>query len=176
MSRRRIFVASLLGLGASALLGRSSVGVAADPPPRAIGPGQRCAVCRMYPARYPKWMAQILFSDGAMAAFESPAELFRFLQDMPRYDKDHSVADVAAVYVTDYENGGWMAARSALFVAGSRIRGPMGADLPAFRSRAQARAFAVREGGRILNFGEITPDTLAGLRDHDHPADRKHMR
>jgi copper chaperone NosL len=49
----------------------------------------RCPVCGMYPARYPRWAAQLIFKDGKALFFDSPLELFRFLLDMGRYHDAH---------------------------------------------------------------------------------------
>lgn len=132
--------------------------------PREIGADQRCPVCGMYPARFPRWHAQIVFKDGNMSAFDSAADLFRFLQDIGRYDKHHYAADVAGIFVTDYDTGGWINGRTAYFVVGSRVLGTMGGDLPAFGNQAAASVFVGRHGGRMLSFGDVTPRIVESLR------------
>lgn len=169
MTRFTLLFALLL-----ALLSRFAF--AAEPPP--IAPEARCPVCGMYPARYPKWAAQVVFSDGAQTAFDSPAELFRFLQNLSRYDTRHSAKDIAQTYVSDYAKGGWLAAGAAHFVLGSRARGPMhGPDLPAFASAEEATAFAAKNGGKLIPFAEVTPAVIAGLApdaQHDAMHDAMH--
>lgn len=153
---------TLLAIFALALLPLAAL--AAEPPP--IAAEARCPVCGMAPARYPKWAAQIIFEDGKQAAFDSPADLFRFTQNLARYDAKHAARDIARLYVSDYAKGGWLEARQAYFVAGSRARGPMrGPDLPAFASEEDAKFFASRRGGGVLAYAEITPAVIAALGD-----------
>ena len=132
------------------------------PAPQPISKGERCPVCGMYPANYPKWHAQVVFKDGSHASFDSAADMFRFLHDMARYDKKHQSKDVARIYVPSFSRGDWLDARQARFVAGSRVNGPMGADLPAFASAAEAAEFAKKNGGKVLEFGQVTPGAIDG--------------
>lgn len=136
---------------------------------RPIPANARCPVCGMYPARFPKWAAQIIFSDRTAHFFDSPVDLFMFLDQTARFDPAHTVADVAAMYVADYRSGAWLDAHSAAFVLGAAVRGPMrGADLPAFADEASARIFAGEHGGRVLLFDGIDHRTVASLRDANH--------
>lgn len=137
---------------------------AADPAPQPVPRNARCAVCGMYPAQYPQWKAQIVFNDQSAAQFDSPAELFRFLHNMPAFDRRHSAADVGAVWVSEYAGKAWVDARKAVFVAGSRARGPMNdPNLPAFSTREAADAHIRSQGGRALAYEEITRDVVHHL-------------
>lgn len=144
--------------------------MAADlPEPAAVAREIRCPVCGMYPARYPKWMAQVVFADREFRAFDSPADLFRFLQNLSRYERKHGAGDIGAIYLTDYIQGGWIESKRAFLVLGSNARGPMNnADLPAFGSQVAAEQFARDNGGRVLAFDAVTPEVLARLADHTH--------
>lgn len=129
----------------------------------------RCPVCGMYPARFPRWAAQIIFTDGAAHFFDSPVDLFMFLDDPSRFGSARAAADAAAIYVADFRGGAWLPARQAVFVRDSRARGPMrGPDLPAFADAAAARAFIAEQGGQALSFGEINARFVNGLRDANH--------
>lgn len=130
----------------------------------------RCPICGMYPARYPRWAAQLVFEDGAAHFFDSPADLLHFMRDPGRYDPERASDAVAAAYLTDFASGDWIEARNALLVIDSTIRGPMrGADLPAFASAAAAAAFIAERGGKLLRFEEVGEDTIAALqRTHAH--------
>lgn len=137
--------------------------------PRPIPPGARCPVCGMYPARSPRWAAQSIFKDGASHSFDSPIDLFFFLQRVDHYDNRYTAADVAASFVTDFESGQWIEASSAVFVQSSSILGPMrDADLPAFASRDAAETFARNRGGKTLTFTDITPELIASLNRNVH--------
>ncbi len=137
-------------------------------PPVALTKEMRCPVCGMYPARYPKWMAQVVFTDRESKAFDSPADLFRFLNNMARYERKHGAADIGAIYLTDYAKGGWLEAKRSWLVLGSSARGPMNnADLPAFDSQAAAEQFAKSNGGKALAFDAVTSGVISSLGGHD---------
>jgi copper chaperone NosL len=132
--------------------------------PRPVPADARCPVCGMYPARYPRWAAQIIFKDGAAHYFDSPVNLFDFLHKVDRYDRRYTLDDVAASYVRDLESGQWIEAGRAFFVHGSDVAGPMRtADLPAFTSRTAADAFARQHRGAVLTAPDMTPQLLTLL-------------
>lgn len=132
--------------------------------PRPLPAEARCPVCGMYPARYPRWAAQVIFRDGAAHYFDSPVNLFNFLHKVSRYERRYTLDDVAVSYVRDLESGQWVEASQAFFVQGSGVAGPMrNADLPAFASRAAADAFVRQHRGTVLTAPDMTPDLLASL-------------
>lgn len=137
---------------------------AEEPAAQTVAKDARCPVCGMYPARYPKWMAQVLFKDRAMLAFDSPADLFRYLQNTAKYDRNHPAADAVAIFLTDFVKGGWIEAKRSFLVVGSNAKGPMNnADLPAFDSREAAEQFSKANGGKVLAFDKVTPEVVSGL-------------
>ncbi|TXH76680.1 nitrous oxide reductase accessory protein NosL [Thiobacillus sp.] len=132
--------------------------------PRPVPADARCPVCGMYPARHPRWAAQIIFKDGAAHYFDSPVNLFDFLHKVDRYDRRYTLDNVAASYVRDLESGQWIEAGQAHFVHGSVVTGPMRtADLPAFASRTAADAFVRQHRGTVLTAADMTPRLLASL-------------
>lgn len=136
---------------------------------RAIAKSERCPVCGMYPANFPKWHAQIIFRDGEHASFDSAAEMFRFLHNMAKYDKKHVAVDINKIFVPEYNKGKWLDAKQAFFVAGSNAKGPMGNDLPAFASKEEAARFSQQSGGNAFNFEQITPALInEGGHQHSH--------
>ena len=136
---------------------------------RPIPADARCPVCGMYPARFPKWAAQIIFKDGSAHFFDSPVDLFMFLEDSARFDPTHKAEDAAALYVADHRSGAWVDARQATFVIDSSAKGPMrGPDLPAFAKLADAQAFATEHGGRTLGFVDLDRSVMGGLRSSTH--------
>ncbi len=123
----------------------------------------------MYPARFPKWAAQIIFKDGSAHFFDSPVDLFMFVEDSARFDATHKAEDAAALYVADHRSGAWLDARQAVFVIDSGARGPMrGPDLPAFANLAAAQAFVTAHGGRTLGFVDVDRSVMSGLRSSTH--------
>ena len=148
---RRKFV--LLGVFSACMAATSFIAAAGSPPPVAAKESH-CPVCGMVPANYPKWHARLFFRDNGTAAFDSPADMFRFLGNMAKYDSKHAAADIVQIDATDYAKRSWIDARYAFYVSGSSARGPMGPDLPAFANKADAEFFARTAGGRVLNFGQ----------------------
>ncbi|WP_239062010.1 nitrous oxide reductase accessory protein NosL [Ideonella livida] len=132
----------------------------------------RCPVCGMFPARHPRWAAQVVFGDGAAHFLDSPVSLFLYLQDVGRYATGRQRAEIAALYVTDQDSGTWLDARQAWYLHGSTLRGPMRtADLPAFATEGGARATATRQGGVLLGFAALAatlPPELRRLGPHRH--------
>ena len=154
----------LARLAAAVLTGMAAWGAIAAPGdlPPAASKAQRCPVCNMIPANYPKWRTQITFKDGAIAAFDSPADMFRFLGNMAKYDSKHTSADIAEIQVTDFIKKSRIDARRASYISGSSARGPMGPDLPAFGNKADADFFVRTAGGRILNFDQAAKEIGGG--------------
>jgi copper chaperone NosL len=137
--------------------------------PRPIPADARCPVCGMYPARFPRWAAQVIFKDGDAHYFDSPVDLFVFLQRVDRYNRRYTLDDVAASHVTDFETGQWIDAKNAVFVHGSSTFGPMrDADLPAFASHKAADGFVRSHGGKVLTRAQITPELLRSLSRNVH--------
>lgn len=179
ISRRRC----LRGVAAALLAGALPIGAQAQgeaaAAPQAVPADARCPVCGMYPARYPKWAAQLRYSDGGRRYFDSPVEMLRFLADVPRYDKAHTAADVQGRWLSDASgNGQWIAYESAWLVHGSDVSGPMHAsELPAFASEEAAQQFVKEHGGHAVKAAELPPEVQQRLlhqAGHKHGGAHKH--
>ena len=132
--------------------------------PRPIPADARCPVCGMYPARSPRWAAQVLYRDGHAHFFDSPIDLFQFLADVPRFSPGYQAGDILSTWVTDVRSSDWVPAEQAWYVHGSDALGPMRmGDLPAFAEREQAAAFAAKRGGKVLGYGAVTPAIVKSL-------------
>lgn len=165
ISRRRCLRGVTAALLASALpIGAQAQGEAAAAP-QAVPADARCPVCGMYPARYPKWAAQLRYSDGGRRYFDSPVEMLRFLANVPRYDKAHTAADVQQRWLSDVSgNGQWIAFENAWLVHGSNVAGPMhSSELPAFASEEAAQQFAKEHGGHAVRAVELPPEVQHSL-------------
>ncbi|WP_059439529.1 nitrous oxide reductase accessory protein NosL, partial [Anaeromyxobacter sp. PSR-1] len=135
---------------------------AAAPAP---GPKDRCAVCGMLVAKYPQWVASIRYRDGEVAFFDGVKDLLAYWHDLPRHAPGRAQGDVAAISVTDYYSARPIDGRSAFYVIGGDVRGPMGAELVAFAREGDAKAFLnEHRGERILRFDDATPAVLEALR------------
>lgn len=132
----------------------------------------RCPVCGMFPARTPRWAAQLIFDDGAAYFFDSPVSLLLYLQNVGRYSRARTHTEVRASYVQDFGSGTWLPLDSAWFVHGSDALGPMRAgNLPPFRNRSDAQAFARRHGGEVFAAAQLRrtlPEALRRQAPHQH--------
>jgi copper chaperone NosL len=156
MIRRRLFSSV-----AAALLLAACGDAARVPLPGEPGADTVCALDGMSIKDYPGPKAQIVFKGGHIDFFCSLDELFEVLFGE---DGQHGVA---ASYVQDMgkadwnrPHGHWIDARSAFYVLDSRVQGAMGPAIASFATMADARAFAAREGGRVLDASQVRPATL----------------
>lgn len=123
-----------------------------------------CPVCGMFVARYPEWIATVLYRDGHAHQFDGAKDLFTYLLDLPRWAPGHQAADIAAIAVTDYYGLARIDAHSAWYVVGSDTLGPMGHELIPLATEEDAQGFlADHAGRRILRFGDVTPDLIRDL-------------
>ncbi len=144
--------------------------------PRPVPASARCPVCGMFPARMPRWAAQVLYADGAAHFFDSPVDLLRFRHNVAHYSAGRPASDVRSLWVTDLATAAWVPLDAAWLVQGSNTLGPMrNPDLPAFADRSRALAHARRHGGRVLQASAMTPALLAPLGSARQEAMRRSM-
>lgn len=117
--------------------------------------GDRCGVCNMFPAKYPKSNAQLITPDKKRYHFCSTQCLFEFVNDPKKYGATGT--GVGAVWVHGYASGRFIFGKNAYYVVGSKIPGPMGYEAIAFDLKSDAMDFAQDNGGRVLKFQQITP-------------------
>jgi prevent-host-death family protein len=130
------------------------------------GPEDTCPVCGMFVAKYPEWIATVLYKDGHAHHFDGAKDLFKYLLDMPKWAPGHGGEDIAQIGVTEYYGLSRIAAKQAWYVIGSDVLGPMGHELVPLQTRADAEEFMRDHAGqRILQFDEVTLDLLTGLDD-----------
>jgi len=154
------FVTALL-LSLFLLSARAGAGEVVVAPP---GPHSVCPVCGMFVAKYPEWVAAVVFKDGHTHYFDGAKDLFKFMREVGKFDSGHSAADIAIVAVTDYYGVKTLDARGAFFVVGSDVLGPMGHELVPLASRQDAEEFmADHKGKRILTFDQVGVEVLKTL-------------
>jgi copper chaperone NosL len=154
---RRVVVA---GLAAFACTGVQAAPVDLPKP----GPRDVCPVCGMFVAPYRYWIATILFRDGQAVHFDGAKDLYKYLTDIKRWGSGRSESDIETVGVTAYYDTTLIDARTAVYVIGSDVLGPMGHELVPHDTRADAEEFLRdHKGARIVTPSEITPALLAGL-------------
>ena len=141
-----------------AFLASNAVVAASDGPPPP-GPKDRCAVCGMFVAKYPNWVATIAYPDGSHRFFDGPKDLFRYLKG-----EGASTTPDAEIWVTDYYTTKPIRARDAFFVAGSDVFGPMGAELIPLATADLAESFRADHGGAdVLAFDAVDEAVLKSL-------------
>ena len=124
----------------------------------------KCPVCGMFIARYPDWVAEVVFRDGSYAVFDGPKDLFKYYFDLKKYAPGRRLEDIRALFVTDFYTVTAIDGFKAFYVLGSDIYGPMGKELVPFAKQADAWEFLKdHQGKRILRFGEITPAVVREL-------------
>lgn len=118
----------------------------------------RCPVCGMYPARYPRYKCQIITQGKEKYHFCSTQCLFEFLGNTRKYGKK----DVASlrIWVIDFPAGVWISGKTAYYVVGSGKQGPMGYEAIAFDNKKAAGDFASKEDGKVLTFAQVTIDAI----------------
>ena len=138
----------------------AATALAADPPPTP-GPKDRCGVCGMYVAKYPQWVASLRFSDGTVTFFDGPKDMFRYVLDLATFKPGSNPGQVTAVFVTDYYSTRPIDGRTAFYVAGSDVIGPMGAELVPTADRSHAETLLKDHAGtRIVSFDEVTAELV----------------
>ena len=130
------------------------------------GPQDTCPVCGMFVAKYPEWIATVLYKDGHAHHFDGAKDLFKYLLDLPKWAPGHKVEDIAAIRVTEYYGLARIGARDAWYVIGSDVLGPMGHELVPLRNHSDAKEFLGDHAGkRILRFDDVTSSLLDDLDD-----------
>jgi len=149
---------------AAVLLFAGAPGYGGDASPPGPGEREKCPVCGMFVAKYKDFLSAVRFRDGAHVWFDGPKDLYRYLHGMKRYTPARRPEDLEAVFVKDYYSLEFIDGRTAFYVTGSDVYGPMGKELIAFGREQDARQFMKDHKGKtLLRFGEITPRILEGL-------------
>jgi len=135
--------------------------VAADKKPVEVRKSDKCPVCGMFVSGYKNWLAEIIFTDGSYVAFDGPKDMFKYYLNVKKYSPSKAASDISNIYVTEYYSTKLMEARKVLFVQGSDVNGPMGAELVPLATEAAAESFLKdHKGSRILKFNEVTTENL----------------
>jgi nitrous oxide reductase accessory protein NosL len=138
---------------------------AAQMPPKP-GPRDACPVCGMLVAKYPNWVATIVYRDGHAHHFDGAKDMFKFWFDPPKYAAGHRRDMIASLWVTDYYGLQKIDARKAWYVIGSDVLGPMGHELVPLASKADADDFMKEhKGARLLGFDQVGKEIPGRLDD-----------
>ena len=159
-----VFKSAVQILALSALLLQASSTAAESlslPPPSAT---DTCPVCGMFVAKYPEWVATVLYKDGHAHHFDGAKDLFKYLLDMEKWAGIHKAENITDIGVTEYYELMMIDARDAYFVIGSDVLGPMGHELIPLATEADAVEFlADHKGSGIVRFSDVRYRLLQNL-------------
>jgi copper chaperone NosL len=159
MTRSGLVVMVLLSLVIPLSLARAESRKPVKPAER-----DKCPVCGMFVAKYPDFVAQIIFRDGSYAVFDGVKDMFKYYFNLKKYNQSKELSDIDTVYVTDYYDLTMTDGHSAFYVLGSDVYGPMGKELIPFQTEKAANEFMSDHVGQsLLKFQDISADTLKGL-------------
>lgn len=124
----------------------------------------KCPVCGMFVAKYPDFVAQVIFQDGSYAVFDGAKDLFKYTLNLKKYAPAKGVEEIASIYVTDYYSLEPIDGSTAWYVTGSDVFGPMGKELIPFGKEADARGFMKDHKGKsLLRFKDVHVELIRGL-------------
>lgn len=127
-------------------------------------PKDRCPVCGMFVAKYPDWLAAILFKDGTYAVFDGVKDMMKYYLNLKRYNPSKKISDIESIRVTDYYRLEPIDGVKAFYVIGSNVYGPMGKELIPFETEEDTKEFMIDHIGKgLLRFQEISQNVLKGL-------------
>lgn len=119
----------------------------------------KCPVCGMFVFKYPRWAAKMIMANADEYYFDGAKDMFKFY-----LQKKNSSEGMGLILVTDYYTQNALQARSAFYVVGSDVYGPMGNELIPFSTMKDAKTFAKdHRGDKILTFDEVTMPLLESL-------------
>jgi nitrous oxide reductase accessory protein NosL len=138
--------------------------IAGEQKPIKPSPRDKCPVCGMFVAKYPDWVAEILFKDGKYAVFDGVKDMFKYYFNLDKYNPSKKLSDIDSIYVTDYYGLVFIDGYQAHFVIGSDVYGPMGRELIPFDKEADAKEFIKDHKGKsMLRFKEVTIEVIKRL-------------
>ena len=124
----------------------------------------KCPVCGMFVAKYPDFVAEIVFKDGSYAFFDGVKDMMKYYFNLKKYNPSKNVEDIDSIYVTDYYDLALMDGKKAWYVVDSDVYGPMGKELMPFQNEADANEFMADHSGQsLVRFDAITQEILKGL-------------
>ena len=113
---------------------------------------------------YPDWRPPFALRDGSHVYFDGAKDMFKYLHDLKKYDHTRKPEDIQAVLVMDYYRLTWIDARSAWYVLGSDVYGPMGRELIPLEKEADAQEFLRdHKGVRIIRFSDVAMEVIKTL-------------
>jgi len=142
----------------------TSPAMAGEKKPTRPTPEDKCPVCGMFVAKYPDFLAEIIFKDGSYAVFDGAKDMAKYYFNLAKYNPSKKVSDIDSIYVTDYYQLEFVDGMSAFYVVGSDVFGPMGKELIPFAKEEDAKEFLDDHVGEsLLAWKAVTQDMLKSL-------------
>ena len=127
-------------------------------------PKDKCPVCGMFVAKYPDFIAEVIFKDGSYAVFDGAKDMFKYTLNLKKYAPAKRVEDIASIFVTDYYSLEPIDGLTAWYVVGSDVFGPMGKELIPFSKESDANGFMKdHKGQSLLRFEGVHAELIRGL-------------
>ncbi len=134
---------------------------AADPVTE-VSDKERCPVCGMFVAKYKPWLAQLQMKDGSVHFFDGVKDMLAFFYEPGTYG---GTSSPEYIFVTDYYSQEWIDGKTAYYVTGSDVIGPMGHEFVPLASEEAAHSFLKdHKGSTVFRFEQITPVMVNEMR------------
>ena len=153
-----------LGIGILIVFVALSLSWAGEKKPIKPSPKDKCPVCGMFVAKYPDFLAEVLFKDGSYALFDGAKDMFKYYFNLKKYHPSKNLSDIDSIYVTNYYDLTLINGYTAYYVLESDVYGPMGRELIPFEKEGDAKEFMKDHKGKSLKrFKEITYEMVKEL-------------
>ncbi|WP_228711707.1 nitrous oxide reductase accessory protein NosL [Arcobacter arenosus] len=129
---------------------------------------EKCPVCGMFVAKYPRWAAQIFYKHGDHEhkfSFDGVKDMMKFYFNPKKWGEYPVSKDmISKILVTDYYSQEAIDGIKAFYVIGSDVYGPMGNELIPFISENDAKIFKNdHDGTKIVSFDKIIENEVYKL-------------
>lgn len=132
----------------------------------------KCPVCGMFVKKYPRWVAQIIYTHDKHThkfSFDGVKDLMKFYFDPKLWlsnEYKHPILKekIKNILVTDYYSQKPIEGSTAYYVIGSDVYGPMGHELIPFEQESDAKTFKKDHNGiKIIKFEKINEEEVYKL-------------
>ena len=117
-----------------------------------------CSECGMKPAKYPQHKSQIQGKDGKVAHFCSTHCMFKYMRGEEQDAKEK--VNPFLIWVMGMDSNSWISGRTAYYVVGSKVKGPMGPEALPFNMQSEASRFAKSHGGTAVIFDGVSLEKM----------------
>jgi copper chaperone NosL len=149
------------------LIALATIGTAAASiaePLDTVGKDEKCPVCGMFVAPHDQWLAQIIAAKQKPLIFDGVKDMMAYYFNSAAYGGSVDLSN-AEIWVRNYYTLDYIDGRTAYYVIGSDVRGPMGDELIPFATKAEAENFKEdHSGSAVLRFEEIDAEQIMEMK------------